>query len=243
MIIQFSQPKLNKINPNYPENWKLLNHDDLRSYFDLQFQFQQETTKSPKGKRLDSFKEKLDKTKKFIEKGDGEDWKRSIVCGIFFCDVPDYLAIQIQQFKLLIGKCKSSINGSFQQLGYVAQPQLEQEFLSKKIPLQYRKATDFKKWSVRQKIRNFNLKFNSNSWKTRQLISVSNTVGNQANNIVDNPIDDKLNRQNDNTNSCSLSYSNSNLESNLEDINKINEKNESKLFFIELPASCFYRRK
>lgn len=226
MIIQFSQAKFNKVKPNYPQNWKLLNNADLRSYFDLQYQFQQETAKSPKGKRLDSFNEKLNKIKKFIEKGDGEDWKRSIVCGIFFSDLPNFLAIQIQQFKMLVGKCKSSINGSFQQLGYVAQPQLEQEFLSKKIPLQFRNVTDFKKWSIRQKMNNYNLSYNSNSWKNRQLITVET---NPISSSIDNSIKDALN------------YSQSNSEPNITDqIEQINEKQSSKLFIIELPASCFY---
>lgn len=229
MIFQFSMAEFNKIKPNYPQNWKLLNNADLKSYFDLQYQFQQETAKSPKGKRLDSFTEKLNKIKKFIEKGDGEDWKRSIVCGIFFSELPNFLAIQIQQFKMLVGKCKSSINGSFQQLGYVAQPQLEQEFLSKKIPIQFRKVTDFKKWSIRQKINDYNMNYNSNSWKAKRLIKVEeNPMVNSINSSIKNAI----------------SYSNLNIESNLvEQIEQINEKKNSNLFIIELPTSCFYGAK
>lgn len=229
MFIQFSPAKLNKIKPNYPQNWKLLNNADLRSYFDLQMQFQQETSKSPKGKRLDSFTEKLNKIRDFIEKGDGDDWKRSIVCGIFFGELPNFLAIQIQQLKMLVGKCKSSINGSFQQLGYVAQPQLDQEILLKKIPFQFRKVTDFKKWSIRQKMSDYNISYNSNSWKNRKLIEVES---NSIQNSIDNSID----------------YSNSDINSNsnsklVEQIEQISEKSSSKLFIIELPASCFYSGK
>lgn len=51
-----------------------------------------------------------------------------------------------------MGKCKSSINGSLQQLGYVAQPQvqgIERELLAK-IPACSRDLNELKKWTIRK---------------------------------------------------------------------------------------------
>ena len=44
------------------------------------------------------------------------DWRGSLLCSIFFL-------INIQQFRHLVGKGQSLINGSLQQLGYLVQGQ------------------------------------------------------------------------------------------------------------------------
>ena len=139
--------------PIYPSNWKLLSPEDMKNYHELQSQFHHDIAKSRKGERLDMFLNRLNKIKNFIERGDCNDWRRSVVCGIFFLD--SALAIQIQQLRIMLGRCKSSINGSLQQLGYSAQTQLNdvEQQLAHFIPVQYREAADIKKWTLRKNVR------------------------------------------------------------------------------------------
>lgn len=134
-----------------PNHFQLLSPRDLEEYILLRHKFSDEMTKkSRKGERLDSFVAKLKDIRTYIEKGDGDDWKRSLACGIIFLEKS--IAINIYHFRILLGKCKSSINGSLQQLGYVAIPSgrdMGQEILTK-IPLFKKDPGELKKWTIRE---------------------------------------------------------------------------------------------
>lgn len=135
---------------NMPNHWDLLTKADIDEYLALRNSFYEQIKKSKKGERLDSFNERLYHIRRYIEKGDGEEWKRSLVCGVIF--LSQSLAINIQQFRILLGKCKSSINGSLQQLGYLAQPQggpIDRELFTK-IPLFQKEHSEIKKWTIRE---------------------------------------------------------------------------------------------
>lgn len=135
---------------NPPVHWELLSQYDLEGYIALRKMFGVEVRKSRKGERLESFLMKMKQIRCYIERGDQNDWKRSIVCGIVF--LSNSIAINIQQLKLLFGKCKSSINGSLQQLGYSALPpgkDLSPEFLYR-IPFFRKNSSELKKWTIRE---------------------------------------------------------------------------------------------
>jgi hypothetical protein len=56
--------------------------------------------------------------------------------------------------RVLVGKCKSSINGSIQQLGYFAQPQnmgMDPELLAQ-IPSDYHEISELRKWTIRRRL-------------------------------------------------------------------------------------------
>ena len=134
---------------NLPLHWDLLTRNDLDSYVELRKSFYDEIRKSKKGEKLDAFVQRLVKIKYFVERGDADDWKRGLVCGILFLE--NGIAIHIQQFRLLLGKCKSSINGSLQAIGFVAHPQggpIEKE-LYQKVPIFQKEHSEVKKWTVR----------------------------------------------------------------------------------------------
>ena len=134
---------------NLPLHWELITRQDLDDYVQLRNSFYDEIRKSKKGERLDAFIRRLIKIKEFVERGDSDDWKRGLVCGIIF--MKNSIAIHIQQFRLLLGKCKSSINGSLQQIGFVAHPQggpIEEE-LFEKVPIFRKEHSEVKKWTVR----------------------------------------------------------------------------------------------
>lgn len=150
--IPFSSPLLID-NHELPPHWQLLPSQDLQDYLLLKRQFfEKYGVKSKKGKRLDGCNEMLSEIRRYIEKSENNKWKRSIVCGVIF--LQNSLAINIQQLRILIGKCKSSINGSFQQMGYVSSPPSKEIIngLLSIVPLFQNDSFELKKWTIRKLI-------------------------------------------------------------------------------------------
>lgn len=132
-----------------PNHWHLLSKDDQQAYIFMHTEFQRDLAKSKKGERLDIFIDRVRRIHSFVERGDGDEWKRSLVCGVFF--MRNALAVNIQQLRLLMNKCKSSINGSLLQLGYSVQPQMPPVTadLAASIPPSHRDIYELKKWTIR----------------------------------------------------------------------------------------------
>ena len=133
-----------------PQYWQLLDRVDLEEYLKLRLQNEENIAKSKKGERIESFNQKLDQIKKYIERDTANQWKRSLVCGAIF--LKEGIFINIQNFKMVLSRCKSSINGSFQQMGYNANqcnPAAAQEIKSK-IPFFSKSPNDLKKWTFRE---------------------------------------------------------------------------------------------
>jgi hypothetical protein len=132
-----------------PSYWHLLSSDDSQAYLKLCDHFQSTTGKSAKGERLDAFSYRLGKIREFIERNDQSKWQRSLVCGVFF--LREGMALNIRQLRLLLGKCKSSINGSLQQMGYTAKPQLHSSAGSFLRTIPDGLELDLKNWTIRMK--------------------------------------------------------------------------------------------
>lgn len=141
---------INFIPPDgYPAHWEFLSEEDKSEYIGIRNKFHDEIAKSKRGERIDIFITRLKIIRNFIEREPNDQWKRIIVCGIMFLN--DALGINIQQLRVLMGKCKSSINGSLQQLGYIAKPlthDIDQE-ITKKVPLLKEDHFQLKKWTIR----------------------------------------------------------------------------------------------
>jgi len=135
-----------------PLYFQMLSDADQTRYAALQRRFSENRTDARKGERFDAFKDRLIMIQNFVQSGDFDDWKRSLVCGIFF--FRGFLVVNIQQLRILLGKCKSLINGSLQQLGYCSETgtcALHEEFLSQFPPNMAHKV-DMKKWSTRKQM-------------------------------------------------------------------------------------------
>jgi hypothetical protein len=72
--------------------------------------------KSPRHHRALTFAQILDAIHAFVIRNDKDDVMRGMICGIYW--LSDGIAINIHQFQSLVPKCKSSINGSLQRLGF-----------------------------------------------------------------------------------------------------------------------------
>lgn len=95
------------------------------------------------------FSKKLQLLKDFCLQGNSEDIKRCIACGIIW--IPNGVFICVQRLSQLLGKCKSSVNGSFRALGYmnINSQKIVSKHLSYILSNYSLKGVDLKEWSVR----------------------------------------------------------------------------------------------
>jgi hypothetical protein len=98
----------------------LLSPEDQQEYITIRSQFENAIAQSHRGERVDVFMQRLKVIRSSIEREPSPQWKQLIVCGVLF--LSSTLAINIQQLRILLGKCKSSINVSLQQIGSVSKP-------------------------------------------------------------------------------------------------------------------------
>ena len=96
--------------------WSLISSEDRDAFIELHYFFQTSSKLANKDRRLITFYNELSKILSFIERNSEHIEERSILCGVSFQG--SLIAVNSRQLKTLICRCKSSINGSFQQLGY-----------------------------------------------------------------------------------------------------------------------------
>ncbi|OHT16736.1 hypothetical protein TRFO_13007 [Tritrichomonas foetus] len=104
MAMQFAQN-----HGNFPKFFFLLSDSDRLQYISIR-----DAQRDPHNK-TETFAQEIEKLRKFVVRGDCEDWKRSLVCGIYW--LQEGLAINIQQLKVVLSKCKSSLNASLSKIG------------------------------------------------------------------------------------------------------------------------------
>jgi hypothetical protein len=76
-------------------------------------------------------------------------WKRCLVCGM--CTLPNGIAVNTTQLRWLVFKCKLSINGSLNGLGYglIVTDQSAGEELLSAIPDLRENCVEFRRWTIR----------------------------------------------------------------------------------------------
>lgn len=109
---QFTQPY---VSPNY---WNKLTADDQNEFIRLRSIFHQNQKVSAKDRRSVTFRKELQTVLSYIERRPDGIEERCILAGICFAGV--VVCVNTRQLKCFLGRCKSSINGSFQQMGYLA---------------------------------------------------------------------------------------------------------------------------
>jgi hypothetical protein len=98
--------------------WQSLSEDDRSEYLRLRSSFQQSPKISSKDRRIIAFPRELQIVIRYLEHSPDNIESRCIISGLCFVGPID--CINTRQLKKFLNRCKSSINGSFQQLGYVA---------------------------------------------------------------------------------------------------------------------------
>lgn len=100
--------------------WDMLSDIDRDAYTRLWQTFTSSACKHRRHHSLEINSGILNTIKAFVLRNDEDDWKRGLVCGIWW--INDTVAINTRQLRLLISKCKSSVNALFQGLGYTTVP-------------------------------------------------------------------------------------------------------------------------
>ena len=101
-----------------PQFWDVLTTDEKNEFTQLRSQFRQNLHTSVKDRRVVSFANELRLVLQFIERDELHKEERSILTGV--CFAGPFICVNTRQLKTFLCRCKSSINGSFQQMGYVA---------------------------------------------------------------------------------------------------------------------------
>lgn len=169
-----------------PKYFDLLDTTDQLAYKQIQTALSQPSSKGRKYKSSQTFAETIEALKIFIVRNDPEnDWKRAAACGIFWLDSTSFsfpnssslkstdgasnntstIAINIRQFKTLTSKCKSSINGHLQQMGYVMPIQGTEasNALVSVFPFLKNNFQELRQWTIRQRSTNNQIKQNTDT--------------------------------------------------------------------------------
>ena len=98
--------------------WNSLSQEDRNEYLRLRQSFHSGQKISSKDRRIVTFRKELNIVLQYLERSSQNMEARCILTGV--CFVGPLICVNTRQLKSFLSRCKSSINGSFQQLGYVA---------------------------------------------------------------------------------------------------------------------------
>jgi hypothetical protein len=135
-----------------PRHWDLLSTSDRGSYTDLHLSFSDPMRKTHRVNTWQTFADILDLVRSFVIQNNADDWRRAVVCGIYWFPDNTTIAVNIRQLKLLVSKCKSSINGAFHVLGFGIQHAAGDSLtqLKRNLPFLCENFSEFKQWTIRQ---------------------------------------------------------------------------------------------
>lgn len=134
----------------FPNYWNFLSDMDKYQYNCLRMSISSQYAKNTRNKRVENFTELLEIIKRFCIRGNNEDWRRCLVCGV--CWLNEGIAINTRQLRLLIFKCKSSINGSLHKMGFTVNLGRTEaaNALTNVIPILKDNTNELRQWTVRQ---------------------------------------------------------------------------------------------
>ena len=130
----------------------LLSYEDQKQYITLREKVGSTENRYNRNKRIQTFQEILSQIRDFCERGEDDDCKRYLVCGITWLGKD--IAINTRQLRLLIIKSKSSINGAFAKMNYETVPIKGEEStaLIQKIPFLKGHFMEMRQWTIRRPI-------------------------------------------------------------------------------------------
>lgn len=99
--------------------------------------------------RTEVFAESLELLREFCERGDADEWKRYLVCGI--CWSGEFVGVNNQQLMAVLDRSKSTINDVFLKLGYknITVNSGNESTLTEKIPYLGDRPEELRQWTIR----------------------------------------------------------------------------------------------
>ena len=117
--MEASNLALHAPDPSLPGTyWSQLTLEDKMEFLKLRTKLHETQKASMKDRRLVSFSNEMATILKFLERDERCREQRCVLSGVAFAG--PYICVNTRQLTSFLGRCKSSINGSLQQLGYVA---------------------------------------------------------------------------------------------------------------------------
>ena len=181
-----------------PQFWDFLVSADKNKYIYMRMTLSSPACKNLRNHSKQTFWKIMNTIKNFCVRNDSDDWKRCLVCGIFWLP-ENQIAVNSKQLCLLLSKCKSSINGSLQLLGYYTVPDNQKrvkEFVST-LPLSKKSIIELVKsprqWTIRQFATSKLVKKKSSHGSNSPVFSFEN----RCENHIDSGADDNDIFQND----------------------------------------------
>ena len=143
---------MNQKETSEPQYIELLDEKDKELYTSLRANLTSPNCRNCRNKRLEGFDQMLKSIKDYAIRNDANDSNRCLVCGV--CWLSDGIAINTHQLTLLLGKCKSSINGSLHRLKYVPFPSSQQASteLMEFIPRLKGNFSELRQWTLRKQV-------------------------------------------------------------------------------------------
>lgn len=132
-----------------PLFWDYLNDHDKEDYLKMRTALSSPACKHRRHHSNELNREIVNTIKNYVIRNDGDDWRRALVSGIVW--LPNAIAINTRQLRLLLSKCKSSINALFQNMGYVTIPTTNDysSSLVSVFPILKDNFNELRKWTIR----------------------------------------------------------------------------------------------
>jgi hypothetical protein len=130
-------------------SWNLLSQDDRSEYIRLRNGFHHGQKISSKDRRTVTFHRELTLVLQFLERSPANLEARCIVAGV--CFAGRVACVNTRQLKSFLKRCKSSINGSFQQLGYnsLRSKSKTRQCVTTVLPSLFNDQSILRQWTVR----------------------------------------------------------------------------------------------
>jgi hypothetical protein len=124
--------------------WNRLPREDQEEYFRIRKKLHSSSVKEKHGVSL-SYELKI--VRDYVERRSDFIEERAVVCGIFFANT--FIAVNNQQLKVLLGRCKSSINNCFVLLGYISVKTKIRQCIETVLPILTKDKSVIRKWTIR----------------------------------------------------------------------------------------------
>ena len=134
---------------NLPLFWDLLSNEDKETYMRISNVLSAPTLKNKRNTKIDTFSDALEAIDIFQNHSETDKWKRFLVCGVVKFE--GGIAVNINQLKKLVRKCKTSINTSLKGMGYtiISGKSCESPELLTAIPCLRGNNAELRQWTIR----------------------------------------------------------------------------------------------
>lgn len=159
--------------------WKLLSDEDKEEYRRMKKEF----ISNSSNRHGVTLSNDLNRIQSFNERNK-ENWEiRSIVSGVYFDPKQQYICVNTGQLKSLLGRCKSSINNSFQFLGYSSAKNKIKQTVSSALPSLAHDASLLRQWTMRCKSADTSFKLQKPGPQKKFVTSIQPSFSNVGNDM------------------------------------------------------------